>query len=150
MAAAAAAAGSGWLLPARGTGARVCRQGPADGVDGGDAAGGGGVQVGAVAAPAGEGRLGVPVPGDGLVPLGGLGALLADVVRPLDGGFAGEQAARDCKLPGPRRSDLRVPRLDNRPQPRDQRTLITLGTTRQRLAESRVNRESRPRWHAPC
>jgi hypothetical protein len=50
----------------------------------------GGVEVAAVAAPAGGGCLGVPVPGDGLVPLGGLGALLGDVVRALHGGSAGE------------------------------------------------------------
>ena len=52
---------------------------------------GGGVEVAADAAPPGEGALVVPVPGDGLVPLGGLGAALGDVVRPLDGGLAGEQ-----------------------------------------------------------
>jgi hypothetical protein len=65
-------------------------EGGGDGVEGGDAVGGGGVEVAADAAPAGEGCLGVPVPGDGLVPFGGLGALLGDVVRPLDGGLAGE------------------------------------------------------------
>jgi hypothetical protein len=43
--------------------------------------GGGGVEVAADAAPAGEGVLGVPVPGDGLVPLSGFGAAFADVVR---------------------------------------------------------------------
>ena len=53
---------------------------------GGDAVGGGGVEVAAVAAPAGEGCLGLPVPGDGLVLLGGLGVLPGDVVRPLHGG----------------------------------------------------------------
>lgn len=65
-------------------------EGGGDGVEGADAAGGGGVEVAAVAAPAGVGCLGVPVPGDGLVPLGGLGALLGDVVRALHGGSAGE------------------------------------------------------------
>src|SRR5437762_8213714 len=56
----------------------------------GEAVGGSGVEVAADAAPAGEGGLGVPVAGDGLVPLGGLGALLGDVVRPLHGGLAGK------------------------------------------------------------
>ena len=46
---------------------------------------GGGVEVAAGAAPPGEGSLVVPVSGDGLVPLGGLGALLGDVVRPSRG-----------------------------------------------------------------
>jgi hypothetical protein len=63
------------------------REGGGDGVEGGDAVGGGGVEVAAVAAPAGEGCLGLPVPGDGLVLLGGLGVLLGDVVRPLHGGW---------------------------------------------------------------
>ena len=53
----------------------------ADGVECGDAVGGGGVEVAADAAPAGERGEGVPVPGDGLVALGGLGAALGDVVR---------------------------------------------------------------------
>jgi hypothetical protein len=65
-------------------------EGGGDGVEGDDAVGGGGVELAAVAAPAGSGFLGVPVPGDGLVPLGGLGALLEDVVRALHGGSADE------------------------------------------------------------
>jgi hypothetical protein len=43
--------------------------------------GGGGVEVAANPAPAGKGGEGVPVAGDGLVPLGGLGPALGDVVR---------------------------------------------------------------------
>jgi hypothetical protein len=62
--------------------------GGADGVQGGEPVSGGGVEVAANLAPAGEGGLGVPVPGHGLVPFGGFGALLGDVVRPLDGGVA--------------------------------------------------------------
>ena len=38
-----------------------------------------------------RGALVVPVSGDGLVPLGGLGALLGDVAGPVHAGFAGEQ-----------------------------------------------------------
>ena len=53
--------------------------------------GGGGVEVAADAAPAGEGCLGVPVPGDGLVPFGGFCAAFGDVIRPFHGGVAGEQ-----------------------------------------------------------
>ena len=56
-------------------------QGGADGVEDGEPVGGGGVEVAANPAPAGEGGLGVPVPGDGLVPLSGFGSLFGDVVR---------------------------------------------------------------------
>ena len=63
----------------------------ADGVECGDAVGGGGVEVAADPAPAGEGGQGMPVAGDGLVPLGGFGAALADIVRPAHGEIAGEQ-----------------------------------------------------------
>ena len=55
-------------------GARVGREGGGDGVECGEAVVGGGVEVAADAAPAGEGAVGVPVAGDGLVPFGGLGA----------------------------------------------------------------------------
>ena len=58
---------------------------------GGDAVGGGGVQVAPDAAPAGEGGERVPVAGDGLVALGGFRAALGDVVRPVHGEVAGEQ-----------------------------------------------------------
>ena len=53
--------------------------------------GGGGVEVAADPAPAGEGVLGVPVSGDSLVALSGFCAALADVICPLGGGLAGEQ-----------------------------------------------------------
>jgi hypothetical protein len=43
--------------------------------------GGGGVEVAADPAPAGEGDQGMPVAGDGLVALGGFGAALSSVVR---------------------------------------------------------------------
>jgi hypothetical protein len=43
--------------------------------------GGGGVEVAADPAPSREGGQGMPVPGYGLVALGGLGAALADIVR---------------------------------------------------------------------
>jgi hypothetical protein len=62
-----------------------------DGVEGGDAVIRGGVEVAADAAPAGEGPLGVPVSGDGLVPLGGFDGLLGAVVRPVHGELSGEQ-----------------------------------------------------------
>src|SRR5262249_2882760 len=62
-----------------------------DGVDRGDAVGHGAVEVAPDAAPAGEGGQGVPVAGDGLVALGGLGAPLRDVVRPVRAEVAGEQ-----------------------------------------------------------
>ena len=66
-------------------------EGGTDGVQGGEPVGDGGVEVAANPAPAGEGGLGMPVPGDGLVPLSGFGSLFGDVVRPLDGGVAREQ-----------------------------------------------------------
>ena len=66
-------------------------EGDADGVEGGEPVGGGGVKVAADPAPPGEGGLGMPVPGHGLVPLSGFGSLFGDVVRPLDRGLAGEQ-----------------------------------------------------------
>ena len=53
-------------------------EGAADCVEGGVPVGGGGVEVAADPAPAGEGVLGVPVPGDGLVPFGGFRAALGD------------------------------------------------------------------------
>lgn len=52
---------------------------------------GDGIEVAANAVPAGQGRRGVPVPGDGLMPFGGLDGLFGAVVRPLDAGLAGEQ-----------------------------------------------------------
>ena len=51
----------------------------------------GGVEVAADAAPAGEGALGMPVSGDGLVPFRAFDGPLGAVAGPLDGGFAGEQ-----------------------------------------------------------
>ena len=51
----------------------------------------GGIEVAADAAPPGQSPRGVPVPGDGLMPFGGLDGLLGAVVRPLDAGLAGEQ-----------------------------------------------------------
>jgi hypothetical protein len=69
---------------------RLAGEGGGDGIKGCDAMGGGGVEVAADAAPPGEGALVVPVSGDGLVPLGGLGAALGDVVGPFDGGLAGD------------------------------------------------------------
>ncbi len=63
-----------WFIFAKSTRERV-----ADGVERGDVVGGGGVEVAADAAPAGEGGEGVPVAGDGLVPLGGLGASFGDI-----------------------------------------------------------------------
>ena len=53
--------------------------------------GGGGVQVAAYAAPAGERGEGMPVPGDRLVALGGFRAALGDVIGPADVEVAGEQ-----------------------------------------------------------
>jgi hypothetical protein len=41
----------------------------------------GGIEVAANAAPAGEGSRGVPVPGDGLMPFGGLDGLFGAVVQ---------------------------------------------------------------------
>ena len=61
-----------------------------------------GIEVAADAAPAGEGRKGVPVPGDGLVALGAFRAALGDIVRPVHGEITGEQedlflvAAQPC------------------------------------------------------
>ena len=52
-------------------------------------------------APAGEGGQGVPVAGDGLVALGGLGAALGDVVRPVHGEVAGEQEDLLLVVPQP-------------------------------------------------
>src|SRR5262245_23370370 len=66
-------------------------EGSGDGVEGGQAVAGGGVEIGADAAPAGEGAVGVPVSGDCLVPFGGLDGLLGAVVRPVDGELGGEQ-----------------------------------------------------------
>ena len=63
--------------------------------------GGGGVEVAAQAAPAGERGEAVPVAGDGLVALGGLGAALADVVCPAHGEFAGEQEDLFLVVPQP-------------------------------------------------
>ena len=51
----------------------------------------GGVEVAADAAPAGERALGVPVPGDGLVPFRAFDGPLGAVAGPLDGELAGEQ-----------------------------------------------------------
>ena len=62
-----------------------------DGVEGAQAVVLGGVEVAADAAPAGEGALGVPVSGDGLVPFGAFDGPLGAVAGPLDGEFAGEQ-----------------------------------------------------------
>ena len=52
---------------------------------------GGGVEIAADAAPAGEGPVGVPVAGDGLVPLGGFDGLLGAVIRPVHGELGGEE-----------------------------------------------------------
>ena len=59
--------------------------GAADGVECGDAVGGGGVEVAAQAAPAGEGGQGMPVAGHGLVAFRGFRSALRDVIRPADG-----------------------------------------------------------------
>ena len=53
--------------------------------------GGSRIEVAADAAPPGEGGQGMPVAGDGLVALGGFGAALGDVGRPVRGEVAGEQ-----------------------------------------------------------
>ena len=71
------------LFRSRGLVARA--EGAGDGVECCQAVAGGGIEVAADAAPAGEGAGGVPVSGDGLVPLGGFDGLLGAVVRPVDG-----------------------------------------------------------------
>ncbi len=71
-------------------------EGGADGVEGCDAVGGGGVEVAADPAPAGEGVLGVPVSGDGLVAFDGFCAALTDVVQ------AGRQLRRARVIRRPR------------------------------------------------
>ena len=53
--------------------------------------GGGGVEIASDAAPPGEGGERMPLAGDGLVALGGFGAALGDVGRPVHGEIAGEQ-----------------------------------------------------------
>ena len=63
--------------------------------------GGGGVEVAAEPAPAGERGQGVPVAGDGLVAPGGFCAALADVVRPVHVEVAGEQQDLFLVVPQP-------------------------------------------------
>ena len=72
--------------------ARVSRRvAPADGVECGDAVGGGGVEVAAQAAPAAEGGQGMPVTGHCLVPFRGFRSALRDVICPAHGEVSGEQ-----------------------------------------------------------
>src|ERR1035438_4995340 len=62
--------------------ATVCRRGRRDGVGGADVVSARADQVGAHPAVAGERGAGVPVPGDGLVPLRALQCLLRGIVSP--------------------------------------------------------------------
>src|SRR5271166_6264961 len=72
-----------WLGDREGREPGVAFEGQGDGVEGGQAVGEGGIKIAADPAPALQGGVGLPVAGDRLVPFGGLGSLLGDVVRPV-------------------------------------------------------------------
>ena len=78
--------------------------------------GGGGVEVAADAAPAGEGGQGMPVAGDGLMALGGFRAALGTLFVQLHGEVPGEQEDLFPVVaqPGPQRVSGVVP---GRPSP---------------------------------
>lgn len=97
------------------------------------------------AAPAGQGGLGVPVAGDGLVPLGGLGALLADVIGLVHGGLTGEQPDLAREVTQPAAQDVaRVVPIVPVPQPVVKPDRVRCLTRPPRVAGTTVGTECLP------